>query len=83
MVAVSEFWDEFRAVWEDVTLVVHEVRATGDAGPARCSWVTRGRASGVEGELGFAITLWVRGGLLVQGQFFDDYEDAVAATGLA
>ena len=81
--ALSDFWQEFRAVWDDVKLEVHEVRATQEAGAARCSWVTRGRASGVEGALGFAVTLWVEDGLVVKGQFFDEYEDAVAATGLA
>ena len=49
---------------------------------AECRWVTRGRASGVEGTLEFVLGLWIEDGLIVRGQFFDELPDALAAAGV-
>ena len=78
------FAAEFRAVWEDVELEIVELfPGEQKAVAAACQWVTRGRASGVEGRLDFSIGIWTRDGLIFRGQFFDDLADARAAVGAA
>ena len=82
--AMRTFVGDFRAVWEDVELAIVELfPGDGEAIAGACQWVTRGRASGVEGRLDFAIGIWTRDGQIVRGQFFDDLADARAAVGAA
>ncbi len=80
--SMREFWHEFRGVWEDIRLAIDEVHETDDAVAGRAHWITRGRVSGMEGEMEFAITLWVRDGQIVKGQFFEELPDALVAAGL-
>lgn len=80
--AMRKFWHEFRGVWDQVRLAIDELRPVESAVAARCHWVTRGRLSGMEGELEFAVALWVEDGIAVRGQFFDELPDALAAVGL-
>ena len=60
--AMREFWHDFRGVWEEIRLAIDELHGTEDAVAARCHWVTRGRVSGMEGNMEFAIVLWMEGG---------------------
>jgi len=80
--AMREFWHEFRGVWEDVRLAIDELHDAENAVAARCHWVTRGRVSGMEGDMEFAIVLWMQGDLVVRGQFFEHLPDALEAAGL-
>ena len=80
--AVRSFWHEFRAVWDDVRLDVREIWTGDGVAAARCAWVTRGRASGIESALEFGIVLWVEGQTVARGQFFEDPSDAARAAGL-
>jgi ketosteroid isomerase-like protein len=80
--AMREFWHEFRGVWEDVRLAIDELHDAENAVAARCHWVTRGRVSGMEGDMEFAIVLWMQGDLVVRGQFFEHLPDALEAVGL-
>ena len=80
--SLKDFWSEFRGVWDDVQLEVDEVHHGDGAVAGRCHWITRGRVSGMEGTMEFAITLWVRDGQVVRGQFFDEFPDALAAAGV-
>jgi ketosteroid isomerase-like protein len=82
--AMRTFAEDFRAVWEDVQLEIVELFPGEDGAIAgACQWVTRGRASGVEGRLDFAIATWTRDGRIYRGQFFDELSDARAAVGAA
>ena len=75
--AMRTFAADFRAVWEDVELEIDELfPGDEEAVAGACHWVTRGRASGVEGRLDFSIGIWARDGLIVRGQFFDELADA-------
>ena len=77
------FWAEFSGVWDDVRIEIDRFHEGEDAVVTECRWVTRGRASGVEGTLEFVLGLWMKDGLIVRGQFFDELDDALEAAGLA
>ncbi len=79
---VRDFWREFTGVWEDVQIRVDRMHDAGDAVVGECRWVTRGRASGVEGTIEFVLALWIEDGMIVRGQFFDELPDALEAVGL-
>ena len=79
---LRDFWHEFSGVWEDVQIQVNRLHEGADAVVAECEWVTRGRASGVEGTLEFVLVLWIEDRLIVRGQFFDELGDALDAVGL-
>ena len=79
---LRDFWREFTGVWEEVQIRVDRVHDAGHAVVAECRWVTRGRASGVEGTLEFVLGLWIEDGLVVRGQFFEELRDALDAVGL-
>jgi len=77
------FWAEFSGVWDNVQIQIDRIHEAEDAVVAECQWITRGRASGVEGTLEFVLGLWVKDGLIVRGQFFDELDEALEAVGLA
>jgi ketosteroid isomerase-like protein len=79
---IAKFWQDFRGVWEDVKLRVNTLHVGDDVAAADCEWVTRGRASGVEGTIEFAFTTWIEGDLVKRGQFFETFPDALRAAGL-
>jgi ketosteroid isomerase-like protein len=79
---LREFWAEFSGVWENVQIQIDRLHEGEDAVVAECRWITRGRASGVEGTLEFVLGIWVRDGLIVRGQFFDELDVALAAADL-
>ena len=76
---LRSFWAEFSGVWDDVQIRIDRLHEADDAVVGECRWVTRGRASGVEGTLEFVLALWIREGLIVRGQFFDELTDALGA----
>ena len=80
---MRQFWEEFSGVWEDVQIQIDKVYEAEDAVVAECHWITRGRASGVEGTMEFVLALWMRDGLIVRGQFYDELSDALDEVGLA
>lgn len=79
---IAEFWRDFRNVWEDVQLRVVTLHVGDDVAAADCQWVTRGRASGVEGTIEFAFASWVEDGRVKRGQFFNSLPEALSAVGL-
>ena len=80
---LRQFWADFSGVWEDVKIRIDKVYEADDAVVAECAWLTRGRASGVEGTMEFVLGLWMRDGLIVRGQFYDELSDALDEVGLA
>lgn len=79
--AMRQFATDFRGVWDDVKLEIVELFPGTEAVAATCNWITRGRASGVEGRLTFPIVIWAKDGRIARGQFFDELEDALEAAG--
>ena len=79
---LRQFWADFSGVWEDVKIRIDNVHEADGAVIAECAWLTRGRASGVEGTMEFVLGLWIRDGLIVRGQFYDDLSEGLDAVGL-
>ncbi|MET0835714.1 MAG: nuclear transport factor 2 family protein [Thermoleophilaceae bacterium] len=66
--------EQWRSVWESSRIEAH-----GDRVGASGAWITRGRASGIEGDLPFVILLTLRGGKIASLEWFTDHDEAVAA----
>ena len=71
--------EQWRSVWESSRIVAERVEAHGDRVVASGAWVTRGRASGIEGEMPFVILLTLRAGKIASLEWFTDHGEAVAA----
>ena len=69
----------WRSVWDSSRIVAERIEEHGDCVVASGAWVTRGRASGIEGHLPFVILLTVRGGKIAVLEWFTDHDEAVAA----
>jgi ketosteroid isomerase-like protein len=80
---IAQFWRDFHGVWDDVKLRVNTLHTGDGVAAAECQWLTRGRASGVEGTIEFAFAAWIEGDLLKRGQFFQELDGALEAVGLA
>ena len=79
---IAKFWHDFRGVWEDVKLRVNTLHVGDGVAAAHSQWVTRGRASGVEGTIEFSFAICIEDDLVKRGQFFEEFPDAIRAVGL-
>jgi uncharacterized protein (TIGR02246 family) len=77
--AIRAYGHEWRGMWENLELEVRSVHASGDRVAALCTWRMRGPRSGAHGDLDFALVFTMRDGLIVEGRFFDEPEQALAA----
>jgi ketosteroid isomerase-like protein len=71
--------EQWRSVWESSRIEAERIESHGDRVVASGAWVTRGRASGIEGQLPFVILLTLRGGKIASLEWFTDHGEAVAA----
>jgi ketosteroid isomerase-like protein len=71
--------EQWRSVWESSRIEAERIEAHGDHVVASGAWVTRGRASGIEGHMPFVILLTLRGGKIAVLEWFTDHDEAVAA----
>jgi ketosteroid isomerase-like protein len=71
--------EEWRSVWESAVVRLDKLEQEGDRVVASGAWQTRGRASGVGGEMPFVILLTLRGGKIARLEWFTDHDSAVAA----
>jgi ketosteroid isomerase-like protein len=69
----------WRSVWESSRIEPERVEAYGERVVASGAWVTRGRASGIEGDMPFVILLTLRDGKIAVLEWFTDHDEAVAA----
>ena len=84
--AVLEGKEQFRenthdwlSIWESVHVETDAVEAYGDRVVAHGNWVTKGRASGIEGTMAIHIVFTVRDGRIARVEWYPDHERAVAA----
>jgi uncharacterized protein (TIGR02246 family) len=71
--------EDWRAVWESSTVTFERIEAVGDKVLAIGAWVSRGKASGVDGRLPMAVVFTVRGGKIAVHEWFLDRSRAIAA----
>jgi ketosteroid isomerase-like protein len=71
--------EQWRSVWESSRIVAERIEVHGDRVVASGAWLTRGRASGIEGKMPFVILLTLRGGKIASLEWFTDHGEAVAA----
>jgi ketosteroid isomerase-like protein len=71
--------EQWRSVWESSRIEVERIEEHGDRIVASGAWITRGRVSGIEGDMPFVILLTLRGGKIAVLEWFTDHDEAVAA----
>ena len=77
--ALRRNMEEWREVWETSQVDLDDLEGLGDQIVATGAWVTRGRASGVDGRMPFVLLLTVRDGQIASLRWFTERDDAVAA----
>jgi ketosteroid isomerase-like protein len=70
---------DFGAVWESAQVEIGPNERHGDKILGTGTWVTRGRSSGAELKMAFAILFSFRDGKIAVHEWFDDYDQALAA----
>jgi uncharacterized protein (TIGR02246 family) len=71
--------EDWRAVWESATVKFDRIEAFDDRVLATGAWISRGRASGVDGRLPMAVVFTVRDGKIATHEWFIDHDRALAA----
>ena len=71
--------EQWVSVWESSQIELERLESYGDRVVASGEWVTRGRASGVDGRMPFVILLDVRDGKIARLEWCTDHNAAVAA----
>jgi ketosteroid isomerase-like protein len=71
--------EEWRSVWDTVTIEVGDFEEHGDKVVATGSWRIRGGSSGVGGEMPIVILFTLRDGKIAVLEWFLDRDEAIAA----
>jgi ketosteroid isomerase-like protein len=71
--------EEWREVWESSRMEFDRMESFGNRIVGSGAWTTRGRASGVDGQMPFVVLLTLRGGKIASLEWFTDRDLAVAA----
>jgi ketosteroid isomerase-like protein len=71
--------EEWRDVWQTSTAELELVEPRGDKVLVLGAWTSRGRASGVGGQMPLAILFTVRDGKIALHEWFTDHDGAIAA----
>jgi ketosteroid isomerase-like protein len=71
--------EQWRSVWESSRIEAERIEAHGERVVASGAWITRGRVSGIEGDMPFVVLLTFRGGKIAVLEWFTDHDEAVAA----
>jgi ketosteroid isomerase-like protein len=78
----NDFWGDFRAAWEDVSVNIERIEAIDDRVLTLGEISGKGRESGVEVETEAAWLYAVADGLIVQLRTFVTWAEALEAAGL-
>jgi ketosteroid isomerase-like protein len=71
--------EDWRQDWESSTAELDRVEALGDKVLAIDAWISRGRASGIDGRMPIAVIFTVRDGKIALHEWFMDHDSAIAA----
>ena len=77
--AIRQSIEEWRSVWESSTIEAESLESYGNRIVIIGAWSTRGRASGLDGQIPFVVVLTVRSGKIASLEWFADHVTAVAA----
>ena len=77
--SIREYMEEWRTVWESSQIDAQRFEVYGDRVVGSGSWRTRGRSSGVEGDMPFVVLLGVQDEKISSFEWFTDHDVAVAA----
>jgi ketosteroid isomerase-like protein len=78
-----DFWREFRAAWEEITISVERIEDLDDRVLTLGTFHGRGVESGVEVKAEAAWLHTLRDGLIVRGRSFATWNEALEAAGLS
>jgi ketosteroid isomerase-like protein len=70
---------DWLSVWDSSQIEIGSIETFGDKVVGTGTWLTRGRASGAEGRMPFAILFTLRDGKIAVLEWFTDHDAAVAA----
>ena len=79
---IRAYWRDFLAQWERLTFEAERLEAVGDTVLARVVQHSKGRASGIEGDLSYFMLFTFRGGKIVRMGSIMGEAEAFAAVGL-
>jgi ketosteroid isomerase-like protein len=71
--------EDWREVWQSSTAELERIEPVGDKVLAIGAWISRGRASGVDGQMPIAVLFTVRDGKIALHEWFMDHDGAIAA----
>jgi ketosteroid isomerase-like protein len=77
--AIRQSIVEWRSVWEASKISVERLEPHGDRVVIIGAWQTRGRLSGLDGQIPFVVVLTAKSGKIASLEWFADHESAVAA----
>jgi ketosteroid isomerase-like protein len=80
---IRAYWRDFLAQWERVTFEAERLQAVGDAVLARVVQHSKGRASGIEGDLSYFMLFTFRRGKIVRMESIMGEGEALGAVGLS
>ena len=69
--------------WDSIEMVVDELETSGPKVLSIGKWISRGKASGLGGEMPAIIVLTLDGGLVSRFEWYQDVDEARRAAGLA
>ena len=80
---IRAYWRDFLAQWERLTFEAERLEAVGDTVLARVVQHSKGRASGIEGDLSYFMLFTFRGGKIVRMESIMGEAEALDAVGLS
>jgi uncharacterized protein (TIGR02246 family) len=79
---VAENQRQWLDAWDTIEMVVDDVEASGDRVLVTGKWQSRGRSSGLSGEMPVLILLTLEDGLVTRFEWFLEADEARRAAGL-
>jgi ketosteroid isomerase-like protein len=77
--AIARFMRDWESAWGQVDLVVDRLHEEGDLVVVTGCWRSRGRTSGLGGEIPFGVHFALRDGLIAEQHWFMTPEEALEA----
>ena len=80
---IRAYWRDFLAQWERLTFEAERLQPVGDTVLARVVQHSKGRASGIEGDISYFMLFTFRGGRIVRMESIMGEAEALEAVGLS